>query len=281
MALGKKLVRLAPGDWIPVRHVALRIASALRPDRRNAKGAELIQRKLVAVGPEDEPWCPKDLTDEDFRQLENALERLPPIHGNMSEDDKQSFLKEYKSLPLTDRPDWLPSIPTAHDLYREVVAMQELATEHLKSLSQAIRAGALSAVSKNHIQVADLGFDTLVARDEVTRYLRKSGLEVVDQELAGQLEDPAESSQGFAEWFPTSTPKPPPSHETFLKTFSSDGQTLKPYRTKGEWSDTILKELRKWRERLGEPDGPKGWKELELVFGCSRTMMERKLKESR
>lgn len=282
--MGTTAVTLDPDDWLPFTHVCLHIASAIKPDRRRATGVDLLTTKLIAVAPEDEPWLPLALTSEDRKHLARILPSLPRLHGKMTDSEREAFLRKYKQLPVSERPSWIPSVPSDQQLYAEFVEMLGLANKHQTSIGQAVRERRIRAIGPDHMQVTELAPHTRLSRGDVVKYLNDCGLSVETRQsdpaqVEGHVDDPSESgsnvvmpsrADGAATWF--EMPKWPAESQSTVPTISSilGNEALWPIHKNGApWSPheiTLLKELRSQVGRRRDVT----WGRIERIFDCSR-----------
>lgn len=247
---------------------------------------DLLTTKVVAMHPEAEPWFPVALTSEDRKQLADLLPSLPSLHGNMTKEEREAFLREYTQLPLTQRPHWVPSVPSGEQLYAESVETLEVASRHQGAIRDAVRARTIRAIGPDHIQVTELAPHTRLWRPDVVKYLNDCGLSVrPSQSEPAQVGDPGEvvnfASNDADVPFPSEGGKPAtwfdmlkPSGESQSSLAPIDAilanEAQWPIRTNGQpWLDHEIVLLKELRSRVGRRGGLV-WAQIEKIFDSSR-----------
>lgn len=180
VARGK--VSLPEGSSIDSWTLAAAVASAVAPDRREVRGADLITHKRVRPVWNPEGWERRQLDAEDRAVLQAFEGALPAIHGRMTDEEIAAFTDRWRSecaeaLSARGHAYWEPIIPTPTQLYAEHIKNLDVRTRCLESLRTLVEEGQIR-VSRNNepSRIVDTPVcNTSCRRAEVSRVDRPRG----------------------------------------------------------------------------------------------------------
>ena len=196
IARGK--VSLPEGSSINSWTLAAAVASAVAPDRREVRGADLITDKRVRPVWNPGGWERRQLDAEDRAALQASEGALPAIHGRMTDEEIAAFTDRWRSecaeaLSARGHAYWEPIIPTSTQLYAEHIKNLDVRTRCLESLRTLVEEGQIR-VSRNNEPSRIVDTLSVIPRADALKYL-----EWIDLEVLSDPQDAGDTSQALSE----------------------------------------------------------------------------------
>lgn len=173
----QELVRLPGEEWISQHDVLNAIADAIHPDRRRAKGADLITRKVMD---EDHPvgGLQLFLSDDDVKLLKK-LPGASKLRPDSSDEDWETFVRVFKHRHPKKARLWTPGRPTELSLYADYAARGHVIGPHLQQIQQWIATKDIAARDAVSAGTTRIDAHTELLRTDVEKYLKWVGIRYV------------------------------------------------------------------------------------------------------
>lgn len=169
MRKSQKNLQIFQENLIPFHEFLNFIGFAAHPDIQDAQGIDCVLNRMLRAA--DSGWMfPVELRPEDKKALIPLLEKLPPLHGRMSEEEIEEFMAAYRQLP--DKLPWEPSIISAGDRAKNNFVRGEAIKRHRNYLEEAFFAGKVSAFDSDHLPVKRLTFGAYIEKNSAIKYLQ-------------------------------------------------------------------------------------------------------------
>lgn len=174
--LTKRKVRLPAGETITSAQLADAIASYVAPPRATLVGMECVARWSKPFPSEDGSalagfHAARNLTAEEFELFAKQLSRLPKLHGRMSEDEKEDFLRRFKELNPSQ--DWTPVLRIGRDTPAEHELRSNISSQHRKKINEKVASGELTSIQKSQSENGQWVHILLI--NQAQEYLRGHG----------------------------------------------------------------------------------------------------------
>lgn len=170
-------IELPLGDTIDCWCLTRAIAKATHPTLEDAQGIECVIGKIVPHPNIEEHFqLPYKLTDDDRTALEPLLERLPELHGKMTDLEIDTFLYLYSALP--NRLTWVPRLNSRAEIDRIEFEQWHIQTVHREQLQQRLQDGRIQAFDSDHIPEKRIGPNVYIPRKQAVAYLLECGIQI-------------------------------------------------------------------------------------------------------
>lgn len=166
-----------PGDeWISQNDVVNAIADAMHPDRRRAKGADLITRKVLQAAPVKGLEA---LLSEPEKKLLKELPGASKLRPDSSDEEWERLVRAFRHRHPKKARLWTPARPTAMSLYADYAARGHIIGPHLQQLREWVAAEKIVARDAVNASTTRLEAHTELLGTCVQKYLRTVGLRFV------------------------------------------------------------------------------------------------------
>lgn len=211
-------VAVPQDDQIDTYLLARRISYAFYPLAAVQRGERIVTKKLSklsdkfrqhlfdsAAHPDQtqadaekkEPVSVAKLTEKDRELLRTMLVDLPPLHSQMSLNDRDEFYMQWNAHPLA--PDWWPKLPSEQDEVTARLLASEVSERHLKQMATMVQKGTLKAFDTHHLPSRDIGLNIYIRQSDAIAYLEAHDLDAMMVEELVAPPPPTRSRQSFKE----------------------------------------------------------------------------------
>jgi hypothetical protein len=121
---------------------------------------------------------PSALEEQDRREIEQLLPRLPPLRYPIFDEEAKEFLKAY--FALCKRPEWEPTLVTPATIERWKVEQDGIFDLHRRALQDDFSKKILFAVDDYSVPVKHLSAGSRIPRAYAIEYLNRCGIPYED-----------------------------------------------------------------------------------------------------
>lgn len=182
MLSGGRRLQLPRFETISVLDLASLIANHVHPPRSTLKGLDCLVgwQKSASIKTDNEHDFTfkliRRITNEEYVTLASQLGKLPRLHGNMTEQERDDFLAQYSTL--NPGQEWLPDLLIGPETEIERRHRSDILHIQTRELRRAIDAGELLSVTQDRTPAKKAGSILPITQAKI--YLTRIGVPYAD-----------------------------------------------------------------------------------------------------